>query len=139
MVARDIWNRGQRGADADSSSSKNGGGKKGGMDAGACLSTARLCYEKLSLFEEGMVWAERALETATAKNTKFLEARCWVYVGIGCLLAATTKENLEEKGKMISRAGDKFAKAATLDNQDHFVEFYQARSRLNLGSLKVLE
>ena len=96
------------------------------MDAGACLSTSRLCYEKLSLFEEGMTWAERALETTTAKETKFLEARCCVYVGIGCLLTATTKENLEEKGRMIRLAGQKFTQASRLDNQDHFVEFYLA-------------
>ena len=96
------------------------------MDAGTCLSTARLCYEKLSLFEEGIEWAKKALETDAAKSNRYLEARCYVFAGIGYLLASTAKENLKEKRKRVELAGENFKLAQSKDDKDHFVEFYLA-------------
>jgi len=97
------------------------------MDAGTCLSTARLCYEKLALFEEGTEWARKALLTDAAKSNRHLESRCLVYAGIGCLLSSTTtKENLGEKRKRVEQAGDLFRTALAKDDRDHFVEFYLA-------------
>lgn len=122
LVARDIWNRDQKAEEAAEGKPQ----RPTKMDAGACLATSRLCYEKLSLFEEGMAWANRALQTPTARNTAFLEARCCVYVGIGCLLSTTAKDNLEEKGSIMTLAGEKFKRAAQLDHHDHFVQFYLA-------------
>ena len=54
--------------------------------AGECICTARLCYEKLHLYEEGLAWARRALRKDDASSDHFLRARCNIYIGIGCAL-----------------------------------------------------
>ena len=42
--------------------------------AGECICTARLCYEKLHLYEEGLAWARRALRKDDASSDHFLHA-----------------------------------------------------------------
>lgn len=60
--------------------------EKNQAGAGECICTARLCYERLHLYDEGLVWARRALKKDDASSDHFLRARCNIYIGIGCAL-----------------------------------------------------
>ena len=96
------------------------------MDAGSFLSAARLCYERLGLYEEGILWATRALESEEARDNNYMAARANVYVGIGHLISARSVENLTDRKKRITKAGQCFEHARQRDDQDHFAEFYLA-------------
>ena len=96
------------------------------MDAGSFLSAARLCYERLGLYEEGISWATKALESDEARDNNYMAARANVYVGIGHLISARSVENLTDRKKRITKAGQCFEHARQRDDQDHFAEFYLA-------------
>ena len=96
------------------------------MDVGSFLSAARLCYERLGLYEEGISWAMRALESEEARDNNYMAARANVYVGIGHLISARSVENLTDRKKRIAKAGQYFDHARQKDDQDHFAEFYLA-------------
>merc|ERR1719260_584534 len=64
------------------------------LDASICLLAARLCYEKLDLLSEGVVWAEKALAREEAVPQD-LRARCHLYLGIGLYLQSHEVETRE--------------------------------------------
>ena len=101
-------------------------GKDKMMDVGSFLSAARLCYERLGLYEEGILWATRALESEEARDNNYMSARANVFVGIGHLISARSVENLTDRKKRITKAGQCFEHARQRDDQDHFAEFYLA-------------
>ena len=74
--------------------------EKNQAGAGECICTARLCYERLHLYDEGLVWARRALKKDDASSDHFLRARCNIYIGIGCALKCKGVE--EQVSPMLS-------------------------------------
>ena len=96
------------------------------MDVGSFLSAARICYEHLGLYEEGISWAMRALDSEEVRDNNYMAARANVYVGIGHLISARSVENLTDRKKRIAKAGQFFELARQRDDQDHFAEFYLA-------------
>ena len=60
--------------------------QKNQADAGSCLCTAKLCYERLHLYEEGLTWSKRALKKDDASSDHNLRARCNMFLGIGYTL-----------------------------------------------------
>lgn len=96
------------------------------MDVGSFLSAARICYERLGLYEEGISWASRALDSGEAGDNNYMAARANVYVGMGHLFSARSVENLTDRKKRITKAGQYFERARQRDDQDHLAEFYLA-------------
>ena len=96
------------------------------MDVGSFLSAARVCYERLGLYEEGISWASRALDSGEAGDNNYMAARANVYVGMGHLFSARSVENLTDRKKRITKAGQYFERARQRDDQDHLAEFYLA-------------
>merc|ERR1719154_74577 len=92
-------------------------------DASTCLLAARLCYEKLDLLAEGVVWAEKALgrEEAVPQD---LRARCHLYLGIGLYLQSHEVETREATVALGVSALKHLQLAADLDPGDHLAQFY---------------
>jgi tetratricopeptide (TPR) repeat protein len=100
--------------------------EKNQVSAGASLCTARLCYEKLHMYEEGLLWSQRALKKDDSSSDHFLRARCNLYIGIGCMLKYKGVENHEERMKLLATTEEHFLAANKADPGDHLSEFYLA-------------
>lgn len=92
-------------------------------DASVCLMAARLCYEKLDLLSEGVLWAEKALEREEAVPQD-LRARCHLYLGIGHYLQSHEVETRESTVALGVSALKHLQLAADLDPGDHLAQFY---------------
>ena len=95
-------------------------------DAGSCLVAAKLCYERLHRYAEGLTWAETALKKGSATADHFLKARCNIYLGIGNVLLVKTTENHSERSEFFAKALKYFEAARAADEQDHLAEYYLA-------------
>jgi len=92
-------------------------------DASTCLLAARLCYEKLDLLSEGVVWAEKALAREEAMPQD-LRARCHLYLGIGHYLQSHEVETRDATVKLGVSAQKHLQLAVDLDPGDHLAQFY---------------
>jgi len=92
-------------------------------DASTCLMAARLCYEKLDLLSEGVVWAEKALAREEAVPQD-LRSRCHLYLGIGHYLQSHEVETREATVNLGVSALKHLQHAADLDPGDHLAQFY---------------
>lgn len=95
-------------------------------DAGSCLVMAKFCYERLQLYEEGLLWSERASKKDSVSSDQFLKARCHVYMGIGNLLMMKTTENHTTRTQYLDNAERHLKSADEADSQDFLVQFYLA-------------
>ena len=95
-------------------------------DAGSCLCMAKLCYEKLNLYEEGLEWSKRALKKDDADVNHALKARCNIYLGIGYSLRHKGVENNNERIDILDKALKHFTMANHSDSNDHLTEYYLA-------------
>ena len=92
-------------------------------DSSVCLMAARMCYERLDLLSEGVVWAEKALETEM-KYPQELLSRCHLYLGIGLYLQSHETETREAGVSLGQEAARHLQQAADLDPGDHLAMFY---------------
>lgn len=95
-------------------------------DAGACLCTARLCYERLHLHEEGLEWARRALRKDDSTSEHALRARANLFVGVGLTLRWKAVENHTERSALMAEAERHFQAANRADPADYLTEYYLA-------------
>ena len=92
-------------------------------DASICLLAARMCYERLDLLTEGVVWAKQALETEEA-TPQGLVSRCHLYLGIGLYLQSNETETRDSGLSLGQAAAQHLQQAADLDPGDHLAQFY---------------
>lgn len=92
-------------------------------DSFACLMNARLCYESLGLFQEGLEFSKQALQNEQ-KSDKI--SRAQLYVGIGYQQLAILSNMKSERERYEKLAYDAFEKAVQNDNNDHLAEYYLA-------------
>lgn len=88
-----------------------------------CLMSSRICYETLNQIQDGLQWAQQALN----KDTKGLRpSRAQLYVGIGFqqLASNTTLKSAQEKYSKL--ALEALEKAVQQDPNDHLAEYYLA-------------
>ena len=95
-------------------------------DAGVCLAVAKMCFEMLHLYDEGIAWAKRALKKDSTSQDRFLRARCNIFLGIGHMLKAKTLDNHTERQDLHSATEHFFTEAHKADPLDHLTEFYLA-------------
>ena len=95
-------------------------------DAGTCLVAAKLCYERLHRYDEGLRWAETALKKDRATTEQSLRARCNIYLGMGNVLLVKTTENNSERKGFLAKALTFFETARSADGQDHLAEYFLA-------------
>ncbi|XP_037079531.1 tetratricopeptide repeat protein 7B-like [Pollicipes pollicipes] len=87
------------------------------------LLAARLCYENLHRFEDGVRWSERALRQESSESHG-LASRCHLYLGIGQMLQAGVSRQQQEKQRLADAALDNFRRCHELDPGDHLAAFY---------------
>ena len=92
-------------------------------DSSICLLAARMCYERLDLLAEGVVWARRALDTEEA-HPQALVSRCHLYLGIGLYLQSNETETRDSGLSLGQAAAHHLQQAADLDPGDHLAHFY---------------
>ena len=82
-----------------------------------------MCYERLDLLTEGVVWAKQALETEEA-TPQGLVSRCHLYLGIGLYLQSNETETRDSGISLGQAAAQHLQQAADLDPGDHLAQFY---------------
>jgi len=92
-------------------------------DASICLLAARLCFEKLNLLSEGIIWAEKALKREE-QEPQDLRARCHLYLGLGHYLHSLEVETREKTVELSNSAFHHLSLAVDLDPGDHLALFY---------------
>lgn len=92
-------------------------------DASICLLAARMCYEKLDLLAEGVMWSKKALSTEENHPQELL-ARCHLYLGVGLYLQSHESETREAEISLSQQAINHLQQAADLDPGDHLANFY---------------
>ena len=92
-------------------------------DSSVCLLAARMCYERLDLLADGVVWARRALDTERQHPQELL-ARCHLYLGIGLYLQSNETETRDSGVSLGQDAAHHLQQAADLDPGDHLANFY---------------
>lgn len=95
-----------------------------------------LAFNLAGLYDEGIQWASKALETREAQNNKTIAARCYVFTGIGHLIRSRRVENLQDRNKSLAKAGQFFERASELDKLDHLAEFYLAFYKASIRKMK---
>ena len=92
-------------------------------DASICLLAARMCYEKLDLLAEGVMWSKKALATEE-NHPQGLLARCHLYLGVGLYLQSHESETRDAEISLSQQANNHLQQAADLDPGDHLANFY---------------
>lgn len=92
-------------------------------DSFSCLMNARLCYESLGLFHEGLEFSKQALRNEQKSNRN---SRAQLYVGIGYQQLAILANMKSERDKYEKKATEALEKAVQNDNNDHLGEYYLA-------------
>lgn len=88
-----------------------------------CLMSSRICYESLNQIQEGLHWAQQALN----KDAKGLRpSRAQLYVGIGFQQLASNTMLKATREKYSKLAFEAFEKAVQQDPNDHLAEYYLA-------------
>lgn len=88
-----------------------------------CLMSSRICYETLNQIQDGLQWAQQALN----KDTKGLRpSRAQLYVGIGFQQLASNTTLKATREKYSKLALEALEKAVQQDPNDHLAEYYLA-------------
>lgn len=99
---------------------------KENLDVGQYLSMARMCYERLSLYDEGMKLSMKALKSQSAKLSRFYSARCNIYAGLGYSLLVRNIENQSERKDLLGKAEHHYQAGVNMDPDDPLAEYYLA-------------
>ncbi|CAG5114714.1 unnamed protein product, partial [Candidula unifasciata] len=94
-----------------------------------CLQAAQLCYEYLQHYQQGVEWAEAAIN---CKGTLIQTARSHMALGIGLCLVAKESKLLAERQELNQRALKAFKIAHESDPQDYLAAFHLALQFANL-------
>lgn len=90
-------------------------------DTMPCLMSSKLCYESLNRIQDGLDWAQLALN----KDTKLIRSsRAQLYVGIGLQQLSITSTLKVTREKYAKLALDALEKAVQHDPNDHLAEYY---------------
>ncbi|XP_065564416.1 tetratricopeptide repeat protein 7B-like isoform X2 [Artemia franciscana] len=96
-------------------------------DMTLCLMAARICLENLNMIDEGLIWAEKALDMEREQPQGMgLESRAHLYIGIAHLLKARQQRLKEERKASTAMASQAFTSARNCDPGDHLPYFYLA-------------
>ncbi len=91
-----------------------------------CMCAARMCYERLHLYQEGCWWSERALRKDDASPDHPLRVRSNIYVGLGHTLRVKTLDDHDIRRSLQSSAERHFLEAQKSDAEDHLAQYYLA-------------
>ncbi|XP_060524165.1 tetratricopeptide repeat protein 7B [Cylas formicarius] len=92
-------------------------------NASNCLLAAKLCYEHLDLFREGVDFSLEARERELGTGSGLL-GRCHLYAAIGYHLLAEASPLKKEQEVLRCKAIDNVKTAAELEPNDHLCRYY---------------
>ncbi|XP_076463678.1 tetratricopeptide repeat protein 7B-like [Babylonia areolata] len=87
------------------------------------LQAAKLCYEYLHMYEQGIQWSKKAIAIG---NGHPLMPRAHVALGIGLSMRATEVKLQGERKALYKEALSAFRQAHDLDHQDYLAAFHMA-------------